>query len=318
MIKKTDCKRLKKRYYPFSDFLQKKFGEAVYKISLNAGVSCPNRDGTKGINGCAFCNNEAFSPAIAYQNLSIQKQLETGIERFQRKRKKIKKFIAYFQSFSNTYAPSEKLEKLYESALEIPDIAGIAVGTRPDCLEDDKLEVIKTLAQKTHFWLEIGLETSFNQTLSKINRGHTYEEFLESYEKARKIKNLFICIHLIHGLPGESKEMMLDTVRKINQLKPDAVKFHQLEIVRGTLFEKWYQEKKITLLSIDQYMDVLADSLALLSPDIVIQRLFGFTPSSFLIAPELDLKESSLSLFEKYLEEKQIYQGVYHENKKVF
>lgn len=297
------------RYYKFSDYLKKKFSSPVYKITLDAGFNCPNRDGVKGTGGCIFCNNSAFSPANALRGQSIAQQIQEGIKKIQA-RKKVDRFIAYFQPYSNTYAAPEKLKSIYEQALDFPDIIGIAVGTRPDCLGDDILSVLEQMAGRTHFWLEIGLETIHNSTLQRINRGHTFEEFLESYKRARKIPGLLICVHLIHGLPGESREMMLETVQKINVLKPDAVKFHQLEIVKDTPLEKDYQSKKISLLTLDQYLEITGESLKKLHPEIIIQRLFGLTPSSYLVAPVVRRNIDFNQLMETYLETHQIFQGM--------
>lgn len=294
-------------YYAFSDFLKKFFGHPVQKISLYGGFTCPNRDGTKGNTGCTFCNNEAFSPSLRFSHLSIREQIQHAINNIQKRRPNIHHFIAYFQAYSNTYGPPEKLHTLYQEVTRFPEIVGIAVGTRCDCLSDPILAVISEWAQKIHFWLEIGLETIHNKTLQRIARGHSYEEFLESYEKVRKIKNLFICLHLIHGLPGEGEEEMLETIKEVNRLKPDAVKFHQLEIVKNTPLEKEWQEKKITLLSPEQYLDILGKSIEILDPSIIIQRLFGFTPPSYRIAPTENIDWNKL--LNNYLKQNSIYQG---------
>lgn len=306
---KSVLEQKKRRYYSFSEFLKKQFGEAVYKISIDAGFSCPNRDGTKGINGCAFCNNDAFSPARKNNLLSVKEQLNLGIRKFKERRKNIEAFMAYFQAFSNTYASEDKLRELYSKALEVQEVVSIAVGTRPDCINEEVIKVLKEFSTKTHFWLELGLESSHNQTLERVNRGHCYEDFLRAFKELRKIPDLKICVHLIHGLPAEDKSMMLETVKRVNALCPDAVKFHQLEIVKDTEFEKEYKKGNIKLLSIDEYLDILGESLKLLDKNIVIQRLFGFTPSNYLIAPQFEEKINFHQLVNSYLEDTNIYQG---------
>ncbi len=300
------------RYYKFSDFLKKRFGNAVFKVVVDAGFSCPNRDGTKGVDGCVFCNNEAFSPALANRGLGIKEQIEIGIKRVQRKRKKATQFMAYFQPFSNTYGQPEYLRKVYYEALSSPDIVALAIGTRADCINEDVLEILNELASKTHLWVELGLESSHNETLNKINRGHSFEEFVVTFKKLKKIPHLYICVHLIHGLPGESKEMMLETIKKMNTLKPDAVKFHQLEVVKNTKLEQDYLQGKIKLLTLDEYLEILGDSLQILSSNIIIQRLFGFTPSGFLIAPQYE-GVNYMQLLETYLQKKNIVQGACYE-----
>lgn len=301
------------RYRKFSDFLKARFGSPVYKLPLDAGFTCPNRDGRRSVGGCSFCNNHAFSPAAGHARLSLETQLEQGIARMKEGRRKAEKIMAYFQPFSNTYAPPEKLLEIFQLPLNYPEVISVAAGTRPDCLGPEVVPVLEAVAQKTHFWLEIGLESSHNLTLERINRGHSFEEFLEAYRRVRAIPNLWICLHLIQGLPGETEPMMLETLRRVNALKPHAVKFHQLEIVKDTPMEKQYRRGEIELLSLERHMEILGKSLALLDPEIVIQRLFGFTPSDYLVAPRYEAHRSRLQDFERYLEEKQIIQGAAHE-----
>ena len=295
-------------YFKFSQFLKERFQTPVHKIVLDAGFNCPNRDGTKGTGGCIFCNNSAFSPSLKSRGIPITEQIQKSLKKFQYKNK-IQRFLAYFQPFSNTYCSPDYLRSIFNEALSFHEIIGIAVGTRPDCLPDKILEIIAEYSQKTHFWLEIGLESIHNKTLERINRGHTYQEFLDSFLKVRKIPNLFICIHLIHGLPGETKEMMLETVKEITLLKPDAVKFHQLEIVKNTALEKDYLENKINLLSLEEYIEILCESVQYLDKKIIIQRLFGFTPSELLVAPNIDKKQNLNQLIDSYFKQKNVFQG---------
>lgn len=301
------------RYFKFSDFLKKQFGSAVYKVTLDAGFTCPNRDGVKGTGGCSFCNNDAFSPARAFREKPVTLQLEEGMTRMRQGRRKAEKFMAYFQPFSNTYAAPEKLRELFHLPLSYPQVVSIAAGTRPDCLGIEILPVLAEMAKKTSFWLEIGLESSHDVTLSRIQRGHTWQEFLDAYDRVRGISGLQVCFHLIQGLPGEDEGMMLETVRRVNRLKPAAVKFHQLEIVKGTALESEFKENKVTLLPLSRSMEILGRSLEMLDPEIVIQRLFGFTPSSYLVAPQFSGHGGKLLDFETYLENHQIVQGARYE-----
>lgn len=301
------------RYYSFSSFLKKRFGRPVYKISVDAGFTCPNRDGTKGINGCSFCNNESFSGSKTKG--SIKEQIRISKERVLSKRKG-SLFIVYFQSYTNTYADVSVLREKYYEALDESDIVGLSIGTRGDCLGDDVLDLLKEISEKTMLWVELGLETIHNETLKRINRGHTYEDFLNGYCRLReRIKNVYTCFHVIFGLPGETREMIFKTIREINRLKPDAVKFHDLEIVKNTAFEKDYYEGRIKLLDYNDYLEILGESLNILSPEIVIQRLYNTTNVDFIVAPKKNLdKRKLLNIF---LNRENIIQGSKY-NEKVY
>ncbi|HOJ49955.1 MAG TPA: TIGR01212 family radical SAM protein [Spirochaetota bacterium] len=292
------------RYYSFSSFLKKKFGGSVYKISIDAGFTCPNRDGSKGFGGCYFCNNSSFSGSRTRE--SVKEQIRLGKERL--KSRKPKGFIAYFQSFTNTYANVSVLKKLYCEALEEKDILGISIGTRADCLPEDVLDLLSEISKKTMLWIELGLESIYDTTLKRINRGHTYEEFKNGYYKLReRVRDCYVCFHVIFGLPGENKEMMINTVKEINRLKPDAIKFHQLEIVKNTQFEKEYYEGKIEIMIFQDYLGILGEALKILSPAIIIQRLYNTTNPGYIVAPKENLnKKQMLDIF---LKEKNIIQG---------
>lgn len=296
-------------YYAFSKFLKSHFGFPVRKIVVDAGFTCPNRDGTKGIQGCVFCNNEAFSPALSRKNLSLRDQIQQGITRAHHKRDSPAHFIVYFQPFSNTYKPLEELRALYQIPLEFPEVVGIAIGTRPDCFDPGIFPLLEALSQETQLWIELGLESAHDRTLTSINRGHSLAEFIHTFKQLRRFPKILICVHLIQGLPGETKAMMLDTVKLLNRLHPDAVKFHQLEIVKDTPLALSYAKGEISLLSTAEYLDILGRSLALLREDIIIQRLFGFTPSDFLLAPRVEKNINYNQLALNYFHSQGIFQG---------
>lgn len=275
-------------YYSFSQFLKSHFGFPVRKIVVDAGFTCPNRDGTKGTQGCVFCNNEAFSPALSLSTLSLRDQIQQGISQARKRKSTLEHFIVYFQPFSNTYKPLDELNRLYRIPLEFPEVVGIAIGSRPDCFDPEIFPLLEELSQKTQLWIELGLESAHDATLCAINRGHTLADFIQTFHKLRRLPKILICVHLIQGLPGETKKMMLDTVKLLNRLHPDAIKFHQLEIVRDTPLALSYAKGEVSLLSTPDYLDILGSSLELLQNDIVIQRLFGFTPSDFLLAPRVE------------------------------
>ena len=222
-------------YRSFNHYLREEFGARVYRVPLDAGFTCPNRDGVRAFGGCTFCDERGSGAPTIQTSLSIKNQLETGIARI-RKRFKATKFISYFQAFTNTYAPEGVLKELYDTSLQHPDVVGLAIGTRPDCVNDNILDLLKTYDQKTFLFLELGVQTIHNRTLDLINRGHSGEEFFDAVERAHK-RGLRVATHLIFGLPGESKEEMLETVRVVAPLGLTAIKIHQLGIYKGTPME---------------------------------------------------------------------------------
>jgi hypothetical protein len=302
------------RYYAFSRYIKEKFHKEIHKVVVDIGFNCPNRDGTKGIDGCTFCNNQAFSPAHKNRGMGIEEQIQIGIDNLKKRYKRDFDLIVYFQPFSNTYGDIDYLEQCIAKAIKFPGCAGIAIGTRADCINDEVLAVCRKYSAQTDFWIELGLETIHDETLRKINRGHNFQEFLDGYKRLKTVEGIKICLHLIHGLPEEDLGMMLATVRKVNELKPDAIKFHQLEIVRNTKLEKDFLANQVKVLTIREYMDVLAKSLELIAPSIMVQRLFGFTPNKYLVAPFVENPLNLKTQFEKYLEENNINQGALYEN----
>jgi radical SAM protein (TIGR01212 family) len=302
-------------YYSFSQYLRK-YPFPVFKASIDAGFICPNMDGSKGVGGCTFCNNASFSPAFRVRKEEITEQLNANIERILRVRKKAAlkdpHFIAYFQAFSGTYGPAHTLKEWYDEALKHPKVIGLSVGTRADCLSDEVLSLFEELASHhPEIWIEIGVESTHNPTLNLINRGHLFEEVVVAMKRLKKIPQLKICLHLIHGLPFETPQMMLTSVERVNALKPDAVKFHHLEIIKDTVMQQQYEKDPFPLLSLPEYFEILGKSLILLDKDIVIQRLFSASPKDFLIAPHYT-ETNIQQLFLDYLYQNQIFQGSHH------
>jgi radical SAM protein (TIGR01212 family) len=296
------------RYYSFSQFLKEKFGERVQKVTLDAGFGCPNRDGTKGWGGCIYCDRFGSGSGTREKHPDIKSQALAGMESI-KKRYQAHKFMPYFQSFSNTYAPVNQLRSLYEEVIHLPNVVGIAVGTVPDCLTKEALDVLAGYVPQKMVWLELGLQSVHDETLRLINRGHTYQEFLEGYHLARKY-HLLICLHVIIGLPEENREHVLDTAREVGRLKPDGIKIHSLYINRDTVLGKMYCEKKFTPMKQKEFVDLTCDFLELLPPTVVIQRLTGDPNPKELVAPEWTLRKSeTLQLIHRELERRDSRQG---------
>lgn len=296
---------MQKAYYAFSEYLKEKFGEKIYKITLDAGFSCPNRDGTISTGGCIFCD-ESGSFSKAHSNkLDIKNQVHTGIKTLS-ERFGARKFLAYFQAFSNTYAPVEKLKNIYNEAFCDERIVGISIGTRPDCLDEEKLDLIATYKNP---WLELGLQSTHNSTLKKINRGHDYECFLKTYNLAKE-RNINICVHMILGLPDEDDEMIKQSAKRLAELKIDGVKLHMLTVLEDAPLAKIYKDSKIKLLDMEKYCNLVCDFLELLPPSTTIHRLAGSGYSKTLIAPKwVNNKFETLNLIDKIFEQRGTKQG---------
>lgn len=276
-------------YRTFNNFLQEYFGLRVFRVPINAGFDCPNRDGNRAFGGCTFCDERGSGAPTINNALTVQQQLREGIERIKR-RFKAKKFLAYFQAFSNTYAPEGVLQTLYETGLDHEDVVGICIGTRPDCLPDNVLDLIAEFNKKTFVWLEIGLQSAHNQTLDLINRAHSAEEFFDAVERA-KARNLRVATHLIHGLPGEDKAMMMESVKQVANSGVDGLKIHQLCVYKGTAMEKDLRSGNLQLLPEDEYVQLVCDSLEILPPHMVIMRLVAEGTKDELIAPTWALEK---------------------------
>lgn len=297
-----------KRYNQYSAHLKNKFGAKVYKITLDAGFSCPNRDGTISTGGCIFCD-EGGSFSQAHSNLlSIEQQVETGIETLSA-RFKAQKFMSYFQAYSNTYKPVKELEKIYNSALNHPDIVGISIGTRPDCIDNDKLNLIASLKDDYYTWVEYGLQSIHNKTLEKINRGHDFDCFLKAYEQTKE-KGINVCVHVIFGL-WETYDEIMQTAQKLADLKVDGVKIHMLCALENTKLANIYRAGEIDFMSEDEYVKTTCDFLEYLPKETTIHRLAGNGLKKNLIAPRwLGAKFNSLNKIDKEFIKRNSYQGL--------
>ena len=284
--------RLALGYYPFSEYLKRRFGCKVHKVSLHAGFTCPNRDGKVGVGGCTYCINESFSPQ-ARQTAGgqagkpmrpIREQMADGIA-YMRARYRAKKFFAYFQAFSNTYAPVEKLRALYDEAISLPDVVGLDIGTRPDCVPAEVLDLIAGYTSKVEVWLEYGVQSAHDATLRRVNRGHDFAAFCDAVERTQG-RSIRICAHVILGLPGETREQMMQTALALQPLGLDAIKLHHLYVARGTPLEAEYRAGRLRLFSAREYVQVACDFLERIPDAVAVQRLVGDTTSQgVLIAP---------------------------------
>jgi len=295
-----------RRYTSFTNHLRQTFHCRVHKVCIDAGFTCPNRDGTLAVGGCIYCNNASFSPGN--RRFSVTEQLESG-KRFLRQRYGAQKFIAYFQAYTNTYGDIRLLQSLYDAALACEDVVGLAIGTRPDCVPDAVLDLLAEYATRTYLWLELGLESGHNQTLALLNRGHTVAAFDQAVQRAQQ-RHLRLCAHIILGLPGESSTAMLETARHLATMRLEAVKLHHLHVVRHTVLEKLYQRGEVALLSMDEYATLVVDCLEMFPPEMIIMRLMGDAPRATLVAPSWSLrKQAVLQRIEAELEHRNTYQG---------
>jgi len=353
---------MKKRYHSINDVLRTRFGERVCKVSLDGGLSCPNRDGTVGTEGCIFCSMDSYRPLASQQTRdprqeteglrpendwrlatgdwrqSIRKQLQTGIHYIER-RHKAEKVISYFQSGSNTHAPASELASMYNDAIDDPAVVGLAISTRPDCIYDEHLDLLEELSRKTMLWIELGLQSSHDETLRFIERGHTVRQFTDACERLRG-KNIPVCAHVILGLPNETPEMMLDTARYLNAIRIWGVKIHNLHVLKGTKLEKlihlrggpkgllggvlrsttptpeeWLSPhlggvNPLSLLTLDEYANMVVDFLEILDPGIIIHRLNSHGPRRLTVAPEWSINKLAIfSRVEGVMEERNTFQG---------
>jgi len=299
-----------RRFNSYSSYFTREFGSRVQKISIDAGFSCPNRDGTISTGGCTFCRNDAFNPSYCHPEKSIRQQIDEGIEFHQRRYRRAKSYLAYFQAFSNTYRPLDELEKLYREALSVDGVIGLVIGTRPDCINVETLEMLKDL--NATIILEYGVESVYDQTLTRVNRGHDFATAKKAIELTHKYG--FHCGgHFIFGLPGETREMMLNAADIISKLPLTTVKFHQLQIFKDTKMADEYiaNPSDFHLFTLDDYIEFVIDFIERLNPGLVIERFAGEVPPRYLVSkPWLNLRyDQVLALIEKRLEERNTYQG---------
>jgi uncharacterized protein len=273
-------------YNQHSEVLKRQFGQKVFKVTLDAGFNCPNRDGTKTWGGCTFCDASGSSAQIAPPTLPLTEQLTLGMNGWkQRYGEKAQKFIAYYQAFTNTHDTPERLRQVYQVALDHPDVVGIAIGTRPDCVGEPILDVLEEIAQKKYLWVEYGLQSAHNASLVFINRAHTVEEYIDAVQRTQR-RGIDICGHLIHGLPGETREMMLASVQLLVDLKITGIKIHSLHILKGSIMAQQYRRGEIPLFTMVDYVQWVCDSLELLPWEMHIHRLTGDGLKHLLIAPD--------------------------------
>ncbi|MBN1627637.1 MAG: TIGR01212 family radical SAM protein [Deltaproteobacteria bacterium] len=298
-----------KRYRDYNTYLKELFGERVQKISLDAGLSCPNRDGTISSKGCIYCDPlGSGTGAMIKHGIGLEEQITAGIKSAE-KRYKAKKFIAYFQSFTNTYAPAPKLREMYQTALKHKGIVGLSVGTRPDCIDDEILDLFSSLQKDYLVWIEYGLQSAHDATLSRINRGHDVACFERAVHMTKEYR-INICPHVILGLPGEDHDMMMDTARFVASLPVDGIKIHSLYVTKGTALAEMYENGEYTCLERKEYIETLIDFIELLPPEMVIQRLTGDPNPTELLAPQWTREKTlNLNLINNRMAERDTWQG---------
>ena len=286
----------------FSKFLKRRFPFPVKKISLHTFFGCPHRENRTGKGGCLYCNNTSFSSIDKAEAASITEQLSLSIDTY-RKRGFSGKFIAYFQTYTNTYAPFDEIVSMIEQALLFKDdVIGVSVSTRPDCISNELLDFFDDIGKRYMFWLELGLQTSHDRTLKLINRGHDFACFRDAMARAKKRKSLLLCTHLILGLPGEDRYDMAETITRVKKLGSHGVKLHHLQIVRDTEFETWYNEGRISVLDWREYLDLLLYLAPYIGRDLIVHRWMGDADNDILIAPKWEItKQRFLSLFYEQL-----------------
>ncbi|MDX8403632.1 MAG: TIGR01212 family radical SAM protein [Mariprofundaceae bacterium] len=270
--------------YSFGDYLKQRFNRKTHKVTVNAGFSCPNRDGAKGRGGCTYCNNVSFNPNDHRDMPNIAEQIDTG-RRVVKRRTGATQVLAYFQTYSNTYAPVERLQLLYEQALHCPDVVGLAIGTRPDCVSDQVLDLLVQYQKKGYeIWLEYGLQSAHDETLRRINRGHDFADFRSAVQRTRS-RGLSVCTHLILGLPGEDRAMMLETLARVREAGTDGIKLHPLHVVRHTMMAHEWRQGEVHLLTQPEYVSLACDMLEQIPDNWVVHRLTGTASEDVLLAP---------------------------------
>lgn len=297
-----------KRYHTWNHHLRQVFGQKVFKVALDGGFTCPNRDGKVAVGGCTFCSARGSGDFAGNRRDDLLKQFHEVKARMHKKWPEAK-YLGYFQAFSSTYAPVETLRNMYEPILEQDGVVGLNIATRPDCLPDDVVEYLKELNERTYLWVELGLQTIHDETAELINRGHNFNCYLEAVDKLGK-HGIRVCAHIIHGLPGETEEMMLETVKACANMDIQGIKIHLLHLLKNTPMVKQYEAGLVKFLEKDQYVRLIADSLELLPPDIVIHRLTGDGPPDLLIGPMWSTKKwEVLNAIDAELKQRNSWQG---------
>ncbi|MDX9846110.1 MAG: TIGR01212 family radical SAM protein [Tenuifilaceae bacterium] len=301
-----------RRFNSYAGYIKHKFGGRVQKLTIDAGFTCPNRDGSISMGGCAYCNNDSFNPSYCTPQKSIAQQLAEGIDFHMFRYRRVEKYLAYFQAFSNTYAPLPKLKELYSEALSHENVVGLVIGTRPDCVDEQKLDYLAELAKDYYVSIEYGVESCYNRTLEHINRGHNFERSVWAIEQTAK-RGLNVGAHFIIGLPGESRIDLVDQTEIISKLPLTTIKFHQLQIVKNTAFALEYNKNPdfFNFFSLDEYLELMVEIIERLNPSIVIERFTGEASPDTLIAPFWGKYRTDQLLIklEKMLEDRDTWQG---------
>ena len=302
---------MEERYNSYHQYLRERFGCRVHKVSVDMGFTCPNRDGTKAIGGCVYCNNDSFVPPYARVRYSLDQQIKHGIN-YLKNRYKAEKFIIYFQAYTSTYGEAKELEEMYTEALKYDGVIGLAVGTRSDCIDEEKIEIFEELAKDYYVTIEYGIESIHNKTLEFMNRGHDYESVIDAIELT-KGRGIDIGTHIIVGMPTETEEEMLEMADEVSNLGINTFKIHNLHIIRNTPLERMYKEKPFYLFSYDEYLKFIVKFLERLSPDIMLERLFTDTPQDLLIAPKWKERHNEIIYgIKQALIAKDSFQGKYY------
>lgn len=301
-----------RRFNAYSNYFRKLYGGRLQKVSIDAGFTCPNRDGLSGTGGCTYCNNDAFNPSYCNPSKTITQQLEEGIVFLKKRYRNPFSYLAYFQAYSNTYAPLTRLKSLYMEAMAFPGIAGLIIGTRPDCIDREKLDYFKELSEKCFVAIEYGVESCYDKTLKRINRGHSFQQAVDAIGLTAEL-GIKTGAHFIFGLPGESTEEMLLEAEIISELPLHTVKFHQLQIIKGTPMEKEFLEKPddFNLFSFDDYVEFFIHFLEMFNPEIVVERFTGEAPPDYLLEQRWNRKRTDeiVRIIEQKLEEHDTWQG---------
>ncbi|EOT48774.1 MULTISPECIES: TIGR01212 family radical SAM protein [Enterococcus] len=299
-----------KRYYTWNQALREEFGEKIFKVPIDGGFDCPNRDGTVAHGGCTFCSVSGSGDMIVAPTDPLPLQFQKEIDQMHQKWPDVTKYIVYFQNFTNTHAPLEVIKERFEQVIHLPGVVGLSIGTRPDCLPDDVVDYLAQINQDLYLWVELGLQTTFETTSNQINRAHNYETYLEGVAKLRR-HNINVCTHLINGLPGETDEMMLENVRRtILDSDIQGIKLHLLHLMRNTRMLRDYHEGRLQLLSKERYIHLICDQLEMIPKEIIIHRLTGDAPWDTLVGPMWSRQKwEVLNAIDDELKRRDSYQG---------
>lgn len=311
---------MKKRYNTLNDYYRQIFGEKIFKVPIDAGFDCPNRDGTVAHGGCTFCTVSGSGDAIVAPDAPIRDQFYKEIDFMHRKWPDVKKYLVYFQNFTNTHDTVDVIRDRYEQAINEPGVVGINIGTRPDCLPDETIAYIAELSDRMHVTVELGLQTTYDETSKIINRAHTYDLYVETVKRLRQLApKVEIVSHLINGLPGETHDMMIENVRRcVTDNEIDGIKLHLLHLMTSTKMQRDYHERRLKLLGMEEYVNIICDQLEIIPQNIIIHRITGDAPRDMLIGPMWSLKKwEVLNAIDQEMERRGSYQGCKLENKEV-